>query len=164
MKASTKDENKEKTYTDMADQAMKALEQACQTGLKLQEEAVRWWSGMWNHTAATQDWQKRMTNFTVIASDVLPAAQKRMEEVLSLMEKNGRTSADLMKKAVDAAQTPVIAESQAKWVDVWTSSLVALRSNAEAISEINTRAIDSWISFVRKNAESSEIRGAKSAA
>src|SRR5262245_49399186 len=156
MKANTKeDKTTTKSYMDMADQAMKNYEHALQTGLKLQEEAVRWWSGVFNQSG-TQDWQNRMTNFTTMANDVLPVAQKRMEEVLSLMEKNGRTSADLMKKAVDAAQTPVIAESQAKWVDVWTSSLGALRSNAEAISEINTRAIDSWISFVRKNAESSE--------
>jgi len=74
------------------------------------------------------------------------------------MEKNGRTGAELMKKAVDAAQTPAIAESQAKWMDFWTSSMGAVRSNAEAVTQISTKAIDSWIDFIRENTEVTEIR------
>ena len=86
-----------------------------------------------------------------------------MEEVISLMEKNSKTGAELMKKAVDAAQTPVIAESQAKWMDFWTSSMGAVRSNTEAVSEMSSKAIDSWIDFVRKNTEVTEVRVPKSA-
>jgi len=91
-------------------------------------------------------------------------AQRRMEEVMTLMEKNSRTSAELVKKAVDAAQTPVVSESQAKWMEFWTSSLGAVRSNTEALTEISTKAIDSWIDFVRKNTEVSEVRVPKAAA
>jgi hypothetical protein len=113
---------------------------------------------MFNQTAAAQDWQKRFNNLTAMANEVMPVAQERMEEVLDLMEKNTQTGADLMKKVVDAVQTPVIAESQAKWLDFWTCSLGAVRSNAEALTQINTRTIDSWIDFVRRNTEMTEIR------
>jgi hypothetical protein len=148
---------------EMADQAMKNYEQALKTGLKLQEEAGRYWGGLFNQNASTQDWQKRFLGFAGVANSLAPAHQKRMEEVLDLVEKNTRSSADLMKKAVDAAQTPVIAESQSKWLDVWISSLGAARSNAEAVTQIGGRAIDSWIEFVQKNTEVTEVRVPKTA-
>jgi len=163
--ASTKEthRDKENPVADMADKAMKNYEQALRTGLKLQEEAGKWWTGVLNQSTSAQDWQKRATNWTTMATGVMPAAQKRMEDVLELMEKSSRTGAELVKKAVDAAQTPVIAESQAKWLDFWTASLGAARSNAEALTQIHTRAIDSWIDFVRTNTEVTEIRVPKTA-
>ncbi len=148
----------EKPVSEMADKAMKNYEQALRTGLKLQEEAVKCFNHMFNQTASPQDWQKRFTNITAITSEVMPLTQKRMEEMLDLMEKNSRTGAELMKKAVDAAQSPVPAESQAKWMEFWTSSMGAARSNAEALTQISARAIDSWIDFVRRNTEVTEIR------
>jgi hypothetical protein len=90
----------------------------------------------------------------------MPLAQRRMQDVIDLMEKNSRTSAELVKKAVDAAQTAALAESQAKWLDFWTSSMGAVRSNTEAVSEISSRSIDSWVQFVKHNSESADSRGA----
>jgi hypothetical protein len=150
--------DKAKPVSEMAEKAMRNYEQALRTGVKLQEEAGRWWTTMLNQTASAQDWQKRVTNFTTVANGIMPIAQRRMEEVMDLMEKNSRTGADLLKKAVDAAQSPAIADSQAKWMEVWTSSLGAVRSNAEALTQINTRMIDSWIDFARKNTEVTEVR------
>jgi hypothetical protein len=159
---STKAKNSGRTQTkpmsDMADTAMKNYEQAMRTGLKFQEEAGRCWSTLFNQAASAQDWQKRVTHATGMANSLMPLAQKRMEQVVELMEKNSRTGAELMKKAVDAAQTPVIAESQAKWVDFWTTSMGAVRSNAEAVTEISAKALDSWIDFLNRNTEVNQIR------
>ncbi|HWX20271.1 MAG TPA: hypothetical protein VN578_10255 [Candidatus Binatia bacterium] len=152
-----------KPLADMADTAMKNYEQAVRTSLKFQEEAGKWWSSMLNQATFAQDMQKRFNNVTGMANTLMPLAQRRMEEVMSLVEKNGRTSAELMKKAVDAAQTPVIAESQAKWTEFWTSSMGAARSNAEALAQISTRTFDSWIDFIQKNTEVTEIRVPKTA-
>ena len=144
--------------SEMADTMLKNYEQALHTGIKLQEEAGRWWSSVLNQTGFTQDWQKRITNLAEMASSLVPLTQKRMEELIELLEKNNRTSAELVKKAMDAAQTPALAESQAKWLDVWTSSMGAVRSNTEAVSEISSKAIDGWINFVRRNTEVTEVR------
>jgi hypothetical protein len=94
---------------------------------------------------------------------MFPASQKRMEEMLDLAEKNGRAGADLLKKAVAAAQAPAIAESQSKWMEVWTSSLSAARSNTEAVAQISCRAIDAWIDLLQKGTEVVEIRVPKAA-
>ena len=152
-----------KPLTDMAETAMKNYEQAVRTGLKFQEEAGKWWGSVFNQGTLAQDWQKRFNNVTGMANTLLPLAQKRMEEVMTLVEKNGRTGAELMKKAVDAAQTPVIAESQAKWLEFWTSSMGVARSNAEALAQIGTKSFDSWIDFIQKNTEVTEIRVPKTA-
>jgi len=163
MKERTQSQTKEKPMSDMADKAMKGYEQAIRTGLKLQEEATRWWTNTLNQTASPQDLQNRISNVTALCNGVMPIAQRRMEEVLELMEKNSRTGAELLRKAADAAQTPVIADSQAKWMDFWAASVNAARANAEAVTEINSRAMDGWIDFIRKNTEVTEVRVPKSA-
>ncbi len=142
---------------------MRNYEQAMRTGLKFQEEAGKMWTSMFNQAACAQDWQKHFSNVTGMANNFLPLAQRRMEEVMTLMEKNGKTSAELIKKAVDAAQTPAVAESQAKWMDFWTSSMGAVRSNAEAVSQLSSKAIDSWIDIMRKSSEWTESRAARAA-
>jgi hypothetical protein len=157
----TKD--KKNPLSEIAEQTVKNCEQALRTGLKMQQEAAQWWNDWVNQRAPAEDWQKRLTNFSALANDFMPTTQKRMEEVLELMEKNSRTSADLMKAAADAAQTPVIADSQAKWMEFWTASVRAVRANAEAVSQINGRAIDAWIDFVRKHTEVTEVRVPKAA-
>src|SRR5436305_13671999 len=93
---------REKPVSEMAEKAMRNYEQALRTRVKLQEEAGRWWTTMLNQTTSTQDWQKRMSNITSVANGVMPVAQRRMEEVMDLMQKNSRTGADLVKKAVAA--------------------------------------------------------------
>src|SRR6266436_3043680 len=92
----------EKVMTDMADKAIKNYEQALKTGLKLQEEAVKCWSSLVNQSAAAQEYQKGLANLTKLANDVLPLTQRRMDEVLQLVEKNSQTGTELMRKAVEA--------------------------------------------------------------
>jgi len=143
----------EKLMSEMASQARKNYEQAVRTGLKLQEEAAQWWTSIASQTAPTQDWQKRFASLASLANSSLPAAQRRVEELVELMERNSRQSVELMKKAAEAAQSQAIAESQAKWMDVWTESLKVPRGNAEDVMQIGNKAIDSWLDYVRKNVD-----------
>ena len=169
MKEDTKDTGKEqwqeqqKAFSDIAEKVMKNYEQAFRTGLKLQEEAVKCCTGLADPVEAAQEWQKGIANAAKVTSTLLPNAQKRLEEALDLAEKNSKTSTELLRKAVDAAQTPVAAESQSKWVEVATSSLGALRSNVEALTQINGKVIDSWIEFVKKSSQVIQTPAAKAA-
>ena len=135
------------------EKAFKNFEQAVRTSVKFQEEAARCWTNVLNQGANAQDWQKQVANFTNFTSGLLPAAQKQMQGVLELMEKNSRTGVELMKKAVDAAQTSSVVESQNKWLDVCTSSLGAVRTTTEAVAQINAQAIDSCINFLRRSSD-----------
>ena len=146
------------TMSDMADAARKNYEQALHTSLKFQEEAGRWWSSVFNTAVCAQSWQDQIASATRTANTLLPLTQKPIGELIELAEKNSRTSANLVRKALEATQSPVVSESQAKWTEFWTESLHAARSNTEALSQIGSKAFDSWATFIRSNAEPADNR------
>lgn len=133
--------------SEIFDQALKNYEQALRTGLKVQEEAGKCWTKMLNQAASPQDLHKQMS---ALANDMIPATQKSMESCLNLLEQNSRTSVDLMKKGLETMQATSPAESQSKLMEFWESSLKTLKSNAQAIVDINSRAMDSWVGLVKK--------------
>ena len=141
------------SIAEMTEALRKNCEQALRNGLKFQEEAGRWWSSVLNPATCVQQWQEQLNAVTRTANSVLPLAQKPFGEVIDLVEKNSRSSAEIVKKAIEAAQSPALAESQAKWSEFWTSSLGAVQSNTEALSQINSKMMDSWAEFIRKGAD-----------
>lgn len=154
------DEVKEQaaSISEMTEVLRKNLEQALRSGLKFQKETGKWWSSVYSPANCTQQWQEQLNAMTRTANSLLPLTQKPLGEVIDLVEKNSRVSAELVRKAVEAAQTPGIAESQAKWREFWTSSMGAVQSSTEAISQINSKAIDSWAEFIRKGGNGAEAR------
>ena len=151
------------SMSEMADAMRKNCEQALRTSLKFQEEAGRWWGSVFNPGSCAHQWQEQLNSATRTANSFLPLAQKPVSELVELAEKNSRASAELMKKALEAVQSPALAESQTKWTDFWTSSLQAARSNTETLSQIGAKAIDSWTDFIRTNVEAAESRVGKAA-
>jgi hypothetical protein len=135
---------------EIFEQAMKQYEQALKTGLKLQEESGKMVTSLLNEVTSVEEWQKRAA---AMAKDVIPAAQKRMNDCVKLVEENSRASLELLRKAVDASLIPPGQDNQTKWMDFWESSLNCLRDNAKAINEINTSVVDAWGTFVRKTGE-----------
>lgn len=162
-KTSSKEKTKgqDSQVADIAEQAARNYEQALRTGMKFQQEARQWWNGLLDQGASAEDWQKRATDFTALADSLRPATQKRMQEVLDLVEKNSRTGTEILRKAGEAAQAPAMPQSQSKWMDVWTSSLSAARYNAEAALQIQTRAMETWIEFIEKSAHLGHGRAGK---
>lgn len=135
------------------EQAMDSYEQAFKTGLKLQEEAGRIWTSLLEQSGPTREWQKTLRN---MASEILPEAQKRMEEGLRLVEQNSRASLEMLKlfkKTVEAPQANPMAETQAKLLSFWETSLNSLRDSAQAVAQVNTQALESWMDLVRKSTE-----------
>src|SRR5215468_3588508 len=100
--------------SELFDQALKNYEQTLRTGLKVQEEASRWWTNVLSQSTSVQDLQKRFTN---AANDVIGPTQKRLEDYLALIEQNNRTNVELLKKATEACQSATAADAQPKWVE-----------------------------------------------
>jgi len=79
-----------------------------------------------------------------------------------LLEENSRASVDMMKKAMEAAQATTLPDTQEKVMEFCESSLKSLKSNAQAIVDINVKAIDSWVAFIKKAAaDTPEAKSAK---
>lgn len=134
---------------ETAEQAIKSCEQALRNSLRTQEEATQRLTAMCNQAA--QESRKRFPSLANLVDEMMPSTQKRMEEMMELMEKNTETSAELMKKALEAAQTQALGDCQSRWIEFWKASLHGARSNADAMTHINTRAMDAWMEFVQKN-------------
>lgn len=155
----TENQKAENPASEILGQGLKNYEQALRTGLKVQAEAGQFWSKLLNQAASPQDLQKRIT---AMANDVIPATQKTMEGYLTILEQNSAASVELIKKGMEAAQTTSYPETQAKVVEFCESSLKSLKANTQAIVDINTKAIDSWLAFVKKaTAEAPEPKAAK---
>lgn len=133
--------------SEMLDQGLKNYEQALRTGLKIQEEAGKCWTSLLNQAVSAEDLQKRIATFS---NDVIPATQKSLAGYLELLEQNSRASVELIKKSMEAAPPTSYPETQARVVEFCESSLKSLKANTQAIVDINAKAIDSWISFVKK--------------
>lgn len=152
-------ESSKNPASELLDQGLKNYEQALRTGLKIQEEAGRCWTKLLNQAASPQDLQKQLS---ALANDVIPATQKSMEGCLELLEQNSRASVEMMKKAMEAAQATTVPDTQAKVMEFCESSLKSLKANAQSIVDINAKALDSWIAFVKKaTAEIPEPKAAK---
>ena len=152
-------EKNENPASEILDQGLKNYEQALRTGLKVQEEAGKCWAKLLNQAASPQDLQKRITS---LANDLIPANQKSMEGCLALLDQNSRSSVELIKKGMETAQATNYPDIQAKVVEFCESSLKSLKANTQAIVDINAKAIDSWMAFVKKaSAEAAEPKAAK---
>ena len=132
--------------SELYEQALKNYEQTLRTGLKLQEEASSMWTNVLAQAGATADWQKKVSAAT---NEFIPPTQKRMEEYLALLEENNRSNVELLKKALAAGQAT--SDMPEKWADFVSATLGALQSNAQAVTQIQSKVIDSWVSFVKKS-------------
>ena len=150
-------EEKTKPVTDLYDQAMKSYEQALKTGVKMQEESAKYFSNLVNQNTSPQDWQKRMKSVT---DEFIPQTQKSVEEGVKLIEQTTRTSIELLKKAVATGQPTSMQDAQAKFLGLWEASLNAMRDTAVSVTQANNKAIESWVSYARKNSQSTTA-GAK---
>ncbi len=143
--------------SDMAEQIVSNYEQALRSSIKMQQEAVQCWSKWFNQSAPAEDWQRRVTRFTHLVNQYVPENEKRVEELVDLMQANTRTGTELLKKVADATQTPMTSEGQNKWLEVWTSSMGAMRSSYERFMQIGGRAMDSWMDFAQKSSEMAQM-------
>ena len=144
--------------SELFDQAWKSYDQALRTGLKIQEDAGKCFTKMLNQAASPEELHKQVAS---MANDFIPATQKSLDDYLALLEQNSRASVDLMKKGVDAAQTTNLADTQGKLVEFCEASLRSLKANAQAVVDVNTKAIDSWMVFVKKAAAAVDLKAEK---
>jgi hypothetical protein len=147
-----------KPVSQLFEQAMNSYEQAFRTGLHLQEESGRLWTQILEQTAPTSEWQRTVRT---MANELLPEAQKRMEDGLRLIEQNSRASLELLKlfkRSVEAPRSNPLAESQNKLLSFWEASLNSMRDSAQAVAQANTQAMESWMELFRKGTEMASER------
>jgi hypothetical protein len=135
---------------ELFDQAMKNYEQALKTGLKMQEEVTKWWSNLYCQPPWSAEWQKKMT---AAMEDVFPAAQKNLEEGLRMIEQNSRASLELMRQTMEASQDVSLGDGNLRVQKLWQTSLNAVQTNAQSITNANARLMSTWANIAQKAME-----------
>lgn len=141
--------------SELIEQAMQNYEQALQAGLKLQEDSAKWWLDCLAQASAPQDLSQRVS---AMANEAIPVIQKRMEDSLRVVEQTSRTSLDLMKQALDAGKANPMANPQARMQELWEASLQAVRQNAQTLTQLNAKAVESWKQCFQKGAEAATAK------
>jgi hypothetical protein len=140
-------EDKTKPIADLFDQAAKNYEQVLKTGLKLQQESAKLWTGVLGESGVP-DVQGKCK---ALLDDLVPQTQKNINECLKLIEQNSRASVDLLKKAVAVTQSSSVQDSQAKVLNLWETSWNTACETTQAITQANTKAMETCIEYFRKN-------------
>jgi hypothetical protein len=136
-------------FRNSAESAQRTYEQATQAGQRIQEQAGAWWSNVMTNS----EWQRQVINFSEIATETIPLAQRNVEQLMKLVDKSCRSGVEVMKKAVEVMPARGNGEMQSAWMELWISGSRAAQANSHAVMELGTTAIDSWTQFVRKVAK-----------
>jgi hypothetical protein len=144
----------EKIMSEMFDQATETFNLAIRNGVRMQEEASRWFNGMLGSTATMQTWQREVQD---AERETAPIIQKTMQEGLKALDRGWRSGLELLKKAVDAGQSAAAMQSKAQ--ALWEASLSTFRTECQAMAEANARAMEMWTELARGNAENMALAG-----
>ena len=145
MKSNTENENRAAdVLAQLTQTALKNYEHAVRTGLKMQEEAGQCWSSILDgRTCLNQGWSAQL------AKRLAPFAEQRAQDMMEWVQRSGRTSTDLMRKAVEAAETADAGRRQAQWLELWSASISAVRNQAEATTALGSRSFEAWMELVQ---------------
>jgi len=137
-------EDKAKPVTDLFEQVMNSYEQALKTGVKMQEESMKYFSNLVSHNSSSQDWQKQMKTMT---DEFFPQTQKTVDAGLKLIEQTNRSGVELLRKVVAASQPTSVHDAQAKYLGLWAASLDVMRDTTVAMTQASNKVIGSWFSY-----------------
>lgn len=135
--------------SELFDQAIETFDSALRTGVRIQEEATRWWTDMLRETDSLQELQHRAQSMMM---DALPTTQRNVDQYLKLLDKTYHTSLELLNKAFQTTQSDSITEAQQRLQEFWEATFAALRTNAQAMVQVNTRTMEAWSEMARRDA------------
>ncbi len=144
----------DKTAQTLFEDALKGFEATMKATLKLQEDTTRMWTKVLDESAVPDAWHGRMKT---VAEEALALTQTNVEETLKLLESNGSTSLDLMKKAMNVGDVKTYDDAQARFKEVWEDSLAHLQDSAKTVAESNAEAMKRWNAYVRKVGETLNV-------
>jgi len=150
---SFKEQNRLSPILAFAFGALKVYKLGVQSNLRLQIQAGQCWNWMLCRANGCEEWPIHFNRATELANDILDMARERLEEILAVMKHSSGTGSELMKQALDAGQAPGVSESQARWLEYWTSSVSTARTSGAALAKIANNSVDSWVEVIQKHTE-----------
>ena len=133
----------------MFEEAVKSFDAAVKNGVKIQQDLTR----VWTDALAKIDPVNGLDARTqALVEEAIPATQKTVEESLRLIEKAAQSSMDLMKKALEGGAVQSLPQAKEKTSAVWEATLAAVRGQAQALVDANSKVLEAWSQVGRKMA------------
>lgn len=147
----------EAQVTNLFDQGVQTFGEALKAGVKMQEEAARWWSDALDQQGPVGEFQKQSK---ALVAEVLPVAQKSTEEWMKVWEQNYRRGLDLVRQAWNPGGAAAAATTatggadaaQARGQQVWESSMRLVRDSTQAAAAANVHMMEAWAGVLKKAA------------
>ena len=139
-----------KQATELFEQAIETYTAALKAGVKVQEEATEW---IQNAMSDVQDPKELQQRLQKAVEQVLPEAQKNIEQSVQIMSDNARSSLELMKQALAISECDSISDAQGKTRHIWEQTLGTMRANTQSLVAANTRMIKTWGQMVQTETE-----------
>ena len=133
--------------SELFNQAIETFDSALKTGVRIQEEATRWWTDMLRETDSLQELQHRAQSMTM---EALPSTQKNADQYMQLLDKSYHASLELMNRAFQATQSGSLTDTQHRLQEFWESTFAAMRTNAQAMVQLNSRTMETWSEMARR--------------
>lgn len=134
--------------TELIDQAAQTFGTALQTGMRMQSEAARWWSDMFQEANPLQRLQHRAQG---MMTEILPNAHQNAGQFFSWFDRGYHTTLELFSRAMDSSQSHSYFEAQRRMMELWQASLGIMRANVQAMTQLNGRMVESWARMAQMN-------------
>lgn len=138
------------------EEALKSFDTAVKTGVKMQQDLTRVWADALAKVDPTAGLDARTQ---AALHEAFPATQKSIEECLKLIDKATQSSLELMKKAISGGAVQSLPDMKARTQEIWEASLTALRNQAQAMVDANSRVLDAWMQVGSKATARSKSSG-----
>jgi hypothetical protein len=146
-------ENTSNPVKGIPEQAFQMWEETFRNGLKMQDEALKNWPAKFTPADWGAQMQTQFTKVKAMTESIRPSIQEQTDEMLALIDRNTKLDATLRQMATEALKMPIMADQQSKWMDYWKLAMSGVYSNAEALVQIEARAMNSCINFAKQTCE-----------
>jgi len=140
----------EPAFTGLFDQAASSFGEALKTGVKFQEDFAKYWSDVMDKTGPLAEVQKRSLS---TMKEVVPVAQKNVEDLFRVVDENYRRGLELMKKSLEAKPTDSMTDVQARAQKLWEGSIELLKDSTQGLTHANIMALENFAEMMRKSVD-----------
>lgn len=142
--------NKQTEKPANANDAIATVEETPQTALEMQQEVWNWWSLAMDPLGLLQRSQNRLIDSQSNVESSAPAVEKEMEEVIEIEDKSAFGKSELVGAEKSAPEFTVLPRGFVGPLDLWKLSMDMMKSNTEALIQINGQILAFWMGMLPK--------------
>ncbi len=136
--------------TDLFKQSSEMFNQSFCAGMKLQEDAARFWTN-----TLGKNLEQVCNQTEKFSQESMPAAKKNLQNFRNLCDEQGQRGMDMFRKSFESAEATLNDNVMDKTMDFWRTSFDAVRTGFDTMTKSNVQMMDRWADAAHKCCETS---------